>query len=146
MGVPAGRFPLPVVRILVTHNDQGTRDRRRRRAPQGGAAAIEGIERPAVIQALAEARSHGICQRTPTDAAKERQGFLEGRISEVESKLAHAQVIDPSAIEADGRVVFGSTVEIEDLENGTRTVPDRRRRRSRHQGQQDLRQFADRAR
>ena len=83
---------------------------------------LKSVERPAVIQALAEARSHGdLSENADYDAAKERQGFLEGRISEVESKLAHAQVIDPSAIEADGRVVFGSTVEIEDLENGTRT-------------------------
>jgi transcription elongation factor GreA len=84
---------------------------------------LKSIERPAVIQALAEARSHGdLSENADYDAAKERQGFLEGRISEVESKLAHAQVIDPSAIEADGRVVFGSTVEIEDLESGTRTA------------------------
>ena len=84
---------------------------------------LKSVERPAVIQALAEARSHGdLSENADYDAAKERQGFLEGRISEVESKLAHAQVIDPSAIEADGRVVFGSTVEIEDLENGTRTA------------------------
>jgi transcription elongation factor GreA len=83
---------------------------------------LKSIERPAVIQALAEARSHGdLSENADYDAAKERQGFLEGRISEVESKLAHAQVIDPSAIDADARVVFGSTVEIEDLENGTRT-------------------------
>ena len=83
---------------------------------------LKSIERPAVIQALAEARSHGdLSENADYDAAKERQGFLEGRISEVESKLAHAQVIDPASIDADGRVVFGSTVEIEDLENGTRT-------------------------
>ena len=83
---------------------------------------LKSVERPAVIQALAEARSHGdLSENADYDAAKERQGFLEGRISEVESKLAHAQVIDPSVIEADGRVVFGSTVEIEDLENGART-------------------------
>lgn len=83
---------------------------------------LKSVERPAVIQALAEARSHGdLSENADYDAAKERQGFLEGRISEVESKLAHAQVIDPAAIDADGRVVFGSTVEIEDLENGTRT-------------------------
>ena len=83
---------------------------------------LKSVERPAVIQALAEARSHGdLSENADYDAAKERQGFLEGRISEVESKLAHAQVIDPSASMADGRVVFGSTVEIEDLENGTRT-------------------------
>ena len=84
---------------------------------------LKSIERPAVIQALAEARSHGdLSENADYDAAKERQGFLEGRISEVESKLANAQVIDPAAIDADGRVVFGSTVEIEDLDSGTRTA------------------------
>ena len=82
---------------------------------------LKTVERPAVIEALAEARSHGdLSENADYDAAKERQGFIEGRISEVESKLAHAQVIDPADIEADGRVVFGSTVEIEDLGNGER--------------------------
>ncbi|MGE5170783.1 MAG: transcription elongation factor GreA [Rudaea sp.] len=82
---------------------------------------LKTIERPAVIQALADARSQGdLSENADYDAAKERQGFIEGRISEVEAKLAHAQVIDPSEIEADGRVVFGSTVEIEDLESGDR--------------------------
>lgn len=82
---------------------------------------LKSIERPAVIQALADARSHGdLSENADYDAAKERQGFLEGRISEVEAKLANAQVIDPSSVDADGRVVFGSTVEIEDLDSGTR--------------------------
>jgi len=82
---------------------------------------LKSVERPAVIQALADARSQGdLSENADYDAAKERQGFLEGRIAELEAKLAHAQVIDPAAIEADGRVVFGATVEIEDLENGDR--------------------------
>jgi len=82
---------------------------------------LKTVERPAVIQALADARSHGdLSENADYDAAKERQGFIEGRISEVEQKLAHAQVIDPSAIDADGRVVFGATVEIEDVESGDR--------------------------
>ena len=82
---------------------------------------LKTIERPAVIQALSDARSHGdLSENADYDAAKERQGFIEGRISEVEAKLAHAQVIDPAEIEADGRVVFGSTVEIEDVESGDR--------------------------
>ncbi|HEX8739208.1 MAG TPA: transcription elongation factor GreA [Casimicrobiaceae bacterium] len=77
------------------------------------------IERPAVIQALADARSHGdLSENADYDAAKERQGFIEGRISEVESRLANAQVIDPGSIDADGRVVFGATVEVEDLDSG----------------------------
>ena len=82
---------------------------------------LKTVERPAVIQALADARSQGdLSENADYDAAKERQGFIEGRIAEVEAKLAHAQVIDPSEIEADGRVVFGATVEIEDLESGDR--------------------------
>ena len=82
---------------------------------------LKTVERPAVIQALADARSQGdLSENADYDAAKERQGFIEGRISEVEQKLAHAQIIDPSSIEADGRVVFGATVEIEDLESGDR--------------------------
>ena len=82
---------------------------------------LKTVERPAVIQALADARSQGdLSENADYDAAKERQGFIEGRIAEVEAKLAHAQVIDPSEIEADGRVVFGATVEIEDRESGDR--------------------------
>ena len=82
---------------------------------------LKTIERPAVIQAIAEARAQGdLSENADYDAAKERQGFIEGRISEVEQKLAHAQVIDPSSIDADGRVVFGATVEIEDVESGDR--------------------------
>ena len=82
---------------------------------------LKSVERPAVIQALADARSHGdLSENADYDAAKERQGFIEGRISEVEAKLANAQVIDPASIDADGRVVFGATVEIEDLASGDR--------------------------
>ncbi|MFI4888121.1 MAG: transcription elongation factor GreA [Burkholderiales bacterium] len=84
---------------------------------------LKTVERPAVILALSEARSHGdLSENADYDAAKDRQGFIEGRILEVESKLAHAQVIDPSEIEVDGRVVFGATVELEDLESGDRTT------------------------
>ncbi|MBS0327016.1 MAG: transcription elongation factor GreA [Proteobacteria bacterium] len=82
---------------------------------------LKTVERPAVVQALADARSHGdLSENADYDAAKDRQGFIEGRIAEVESRLANAQIIDPSAIDADGRVVFGATVEIEDLETGER--------------------------
>jgi transcription elongation factor GreA len=84
---------------------------------------LKTIERPAVIQAIAEARSHGdLSENADYDAAKERQGFIEARISQVESKLANAQVIDPREVEADGRVVFGATVEIEDVDSGERNV------------------------
>ena len=82
---------------------------------------LKTVERPAVIQAIADARSHGdLSENADYDAAKERQGFIEGRISEVESKLANAQIIDPATLDADGRVVFGSTVEIEDVASGDR--------------------------
>jgi transcription elongation factor GreA len=84
---------------------------------------LKTVERPAVIQALSDARSHGdLSENADYDAAKERQAFIEGRISEVETKLAHAQVIDPADVDADGRVVFGSTVEIEDVESGERNA------------------------
>jgi transcription elongation factor GreA len=80
-------------------------------------------ERPSVIQALAEARSHGdLSENADYDAAKERQGFIEGRIAEVESKLANAQVIDPASIDAEGRVVFGATVDLEDAASGEKVT------------------------
>ncbi len=74
---------------------------------------LKTVERPSVIKAIAEARSHGdITENAEYEAARERQGFIEGRILELEAKLANAQVIDPSLLEDDGRVVFGSTVEL----------------------------------
>lgn len=82
---------------------------------------LKTVERPAVIQAIAEARAQGdLSENADYDAAKERQGFIEGRIQEVEGKLSAAQVIDPSSIQADGRVVFGATVELEDEDTGDR--------------------------
>ena len=80
---------------------------------------LKSVERPAIIQAIAEARSHGdLSENADYDAAKERQGFIEGRIAEIEHKLAGAQVIDPTEIDGDGRVMFGATVELEDLDTG----------------------------
>ncbi|MBI5862439.1 MAG: transcription elongation factor GreA [Rugosibacter sp.] len=80
---------------------------------------LKTVERPAVIAAIAEARSHGdLSENAEYDAAKERQGFVEGRIKEVEGKLGNAQIIDPAALDVDGRVVFGATVELEDMESG----------------------------
>ncbi len=80
---------------------------------------LKTIDRPAVILAIAEARSHGdLSENADYDAAKERQGFIEGRIAEVDSKLANAQVIDPASLDADGRVVFGATVDLEDATSG----------------------------
>jgi len=76
-------------------------------------------ERPSVINAIAEARAQGdLSENAEYDAAKERQGFIEGRIAELESKLGSAQIIDPSELDADGRVVFAATVALEDLESG----------------------------
>lgn len=77
------------------------------------------VERPSVIAAIAEARSHGdLSENAEYDAAKERQGFVEGRIKELEGKLSTAQIIDPTLLDADGRCVFGATVDLEDLETG----------------------------
>ena len=84
-------------------------------------ARLKSVDRHAVIAAIAEARSHGdLSENADYDAAKERQGFIEGRIAEIEHKLAGAQVIDPATVDADGRVVFGATVEIEDADSGVR--------------------------
>ena len=81
---------------------------------------LKAVERPSVIAAIAEARSHGdLSENAEYDAAKERQGFVEGRIQEVEGKLSHAQIIDPKLLDADGRCVFGATLDLEDQESGT---------------------------
>ncbi|MBY4869886.1 transcription elongation factor GreA [Burkholderia anthina] len=80
---------------------------------------LKSVERPAVINAIAEARAQGdLSENAEYDAAKEKQGFIEGRIAELESKLSAAQIIDPTVLDADGRVVFAATVELEDLESG----------------------------
>jgi len=80
---------------------------------------LKTTERPDVIRALAESCSHGdLSENADYDAAKERQGFIEGRIAEIEHKLAGAQVIDPADLDADGRVVFGATVDLRDAESG----------------------------
>lgn len=80
---------------------------------------LKSVERPAVIQAIADARAQGdLSENAEYDAARERQGFVEGRIAELESKLTHAQIIDPREVDADGRIVFASTVELEELSSG----------------------------
>jgi transcription elongation factor GreA len=80
---------------------------------------LKTVDRPAVINAIAEARAQGdLSENAEYDAAKDRQGFIEGRIQEIEGKLSAAQVIDPSALDAGGRVVFGATVELEDEDSG----------------------------
>ena len=82
---------------------------------------LKTVERPAVIAAIAEARSHGdLSENAEYDAAKDRQGFIEGRIAEVESKLSGSLIIDPTTLDAQGKVVFGSTVELEDEATGNR--------------------------
>ena len=78
---------------------------------------LKTIERPNVIQAIAEARAHGdLSENAEYDTARDRQGFIEARISDIEAKLANAQVIEPKLVAADGRCVFGATVDVEDGE------------------------------
>ncbi len=80
---------------------------------------LKAFERPDVVRAIAEARAQGdLSENAEYDAAKERQGFIEGRIIEIEGKLSSAQVIDPKTLDDDGRVVFGVTVDLEEVESG----------------------------
>jgi transcription elongation factor GreA len=84
---------------------------------------LKSVERPAVIAQIAEARSHGdLSENAEYDAAKERQSFIEGRIAELEGKLGNAQIIDPKLVDAEGRCVFGATVDIEDLASGDKVT------------------------
>ncbi len=100
----SGKFP------ITLHGAQLLRDELHR---------LKTSERPKVIAAIAEARSHGdLSENAEYDAAKERQGFVEGRIKEVEGKLGNAQIIDPASLDVDGRVVFGATVDLEDADSG----------------------------
>jgi transcription elongation factor GreA len=76
-------------------------------------------DRPRVIKAIAEARSHGdLSENAEYHAAREQQGFIEGRIGEIEAKLSTAEIIDPTAMGATGKVIFGATVELEDQDGG----------------------------
>jgi len=80
---------------------------------------LKTVDRPNAITAIAEARTHGdLSENAEYDAAKERQSFIEGRIKEIETKLANAQIVDPKLLDADGRCVFGATVELEELNAG----------------------------
>ena len=82
---------------------------------------LKTVERPAVINAIAEARAQGdLSENAEYDAARERQAFVEGRIKELEGTLSNAQIIDPASLDVDGKAVFGATVEIEDLSSGER--------------------------
>ena len=84
---------------------------------------LKTVDRPTVIAAIAEARSHGdLSENAEYDAAKERQAFIEGRIKEVEGKLSNAQIIDPKLLDADGRCVFGATLDLEDQDSGAQVT------------------------
>lgn len=80
---------------------------------------LKSVQRPAIISAIAEARAHGdLSENAEYAAAKERQSFIEGRIADLENKLANAHIINPALLDADGRCVFGATVDLEDMGNG----------------------------
>ena len=84
---------------------------------------LKTVDRPWVINAISEARAQGdLSENAEYEAAKDRQGFVEGRIQEIEGKLSVAQIIDPSEMDAGGKVVFGSTIELEDEESGTKAT------------------------
>jgi transcription elongation factor GreA len=84
---------------------------------------LKTVDRPWVINSISEARAQGdLSENAEYDAAKDRQGFIEGRIQEIEGKLSAAQIIDPSELDAGGKVVFGSTIELEDEDSGDKVT------------------------
>ena len=84
---------------------------------------LKTVDRPWVINAISEARAQGdLSENAEYEAAKDRQGFVEGRIQEIEGKLSVAQIIDPSAMDAGGRVVFGSTIALQDEDTGQKVT------------------------
>jgi transcription elongation factor GreA len=84
---------------------------------------LKTVERPWVINAISEARAQGdLSENAEYDAAKDRQGFVEGRIAEIDGKLSQAQIIDPTEVNADGRIVFGATVDLEDEASGKKVT------------------------
>jgi transcription elongation factor GreA len=84
---------------------------------------LKTVERPWVINSISEARAQGdLSENAEYDAAKDRQGFIEGRIQEIEGKLSAAQIIDPSELDAGGKVVFGSTIELQDEDSGDKVT------------------------
>ena len=86
-------------------------------------ARLKGVERHAVIQAISEARAQGdLSENAEYEAAKDKQGFIEGRILDIEGKLAAARIIDPATLNAEGRVVFGSTIDLEDEASGAKVT------------------------
>ena len=84
---------------------------------------LKTVDRPWVINAIAEARAQGdLSENAEYDAAKDRQGFIEGRIQEIDGKLSAAQIIDPAGLDAGGKVVFGATVQLEGEDSGDRVT------------------------
>ena len=84
---------------------------------------LKTVQRPAIIAAIAEARAHGdLSENAEYHAAKERQSFTEGRIADLEGKISNAEIIDPATLDADGRCVFAATVELEDVEKGSKVI------------------------
>ncbi len=84
---------------------------------------LKSVERPSVINSISEARAQGdLSENAEYDAAKEKQSFIEGRIADIESKLAAAQVIDPAALDAEGRIVFAATIDLADLDSGNKVT------------------------
>lgn len=94
-----------------------------RRKAQGRTAQLKTVDRPWVINSISEARAQGdLSENAEYDAAKDRQGFIERRIQEIEGKLSAAQIIDPSQVDAGGKVVFGSTIELQDEDSGDKVT------------------------
>ena len=84
---------------------------------------LKTVQRPAIIAAIAEARAHGdLSENAEYHAAKERQSFIEGRIADLDGKISNAEIIDPTTLDADGRCVFGATVELEDVDKGAKVT------------------------
>jgi transcription elongation factor GreA len=84
---------------------------------------LKTVDRPGVINSISDARAQGdLSENAEYEAAKDRQGFIEGRIQEIESKLAAAQIIDPATVEADGKIVFGATVQLEEEDSGEKVT------------------------
>jgi transcription elongation factor GreA len=84
---------------------------------------LKTVQRPTIIAAIAEARAHGdLSENAEYHAAKERQGFIEGRVADLEGKLSNAEIIDPATLDADGRCVFAATVDLEDVEKGVKVT------------------------
>jgi len=78
---------------------------------------LKSVDRPAIIEAIAEARAQGdLSENAEYEAAKEKQGFIEGRLADIEAKISQSEVIDPENLKAEGRCVFGATIELEDLD------------------------------